>query len=117
MKKLWLLLLVSIPVLAVAQNSGAFVMPLKPRHQFTPPRNTDSTLAMLKRLRNQDPTQQLLLNQGLIPVAQGERGNIYISPRDGMAVIAPDKSKNAPMPVLRSKSLDVMPVDSAGWRK
>ena len=112
MKKLLLIALILTPFLASSQEVGPIVKPLQPSHRFQKPLESDSMSPLLRIRRWQDSTGLILPGNGLIAIGKGSLGSIYSHPQDGMAVIVPDPLLNAPMPVVRRKSLDPMPVQN-----
>lgn len=110
MKKLLLLLLFSIPVLAISQTVKLSVAPIKPKLKkgyldSIPP----SIKAPLPAL-----TQAQILNyQQMRPLVQGAKGKVAQHFVDGMPIVIPDVSLNANMPVgsllYFLQPLDAMP--------
>lgn len=111
MKKLLIALFVLLPFWAISQTPRVMVLPMKPKANSA---FSDSLKQWRKALGPQLLQPQILKNQPLKPGGYVNRGRIMISQIDGMAVIIPDVTQNASMPVGSSLYFlfpqDAMPI-------
>ena len=111
MKKLLITLFILLPIWAISQTTGAFVLPLKPKAKSA---LSDSLKKWRKELGPQLLQPQILKNQPLKPGGYGNSGKIMRSQIDGMAIVIPDVTQNASMPVGSSLYFlfpqDAMPI-------
>lgn len=111
MKKLLIALFVLLPFWAISQTPSVMVLPMKPKANSA---FSDSLKQWRKALGPQLLQPQILKNQPLKPGGYVNRGRIMISQIDGMALIIPDVTQNASMPVGSSLYFlfpqDAMPI-------